>query len=103
MALEIEWADSAVEGLLEAVEYIAKSSPSYAASLAVLADQAGLSLRDLPDRGRRVGEYRDPNVRELIVAKSYRLIYRVEPVTVFVIAFVHTARDLKSLVGESMQ
>jgi len=76
VAYEVEWAETALLGLLEAVEYIARDSPSYAATLAVRADRAAASLFDLPNRGRRVGEYRDPAVRELIV-DSYRLIYRV--------------------------
>jgi toxin ParE1/3/4 len=101
VAYEIEWAESAVAGLTEAVEYIARDSPSYAASLAILAYRAASSLSELPHRGRRVREYHDPDVRELVVGKSYRLIYRVGPQIVSVIAFVHAARDLAKFVQES--
>ena len=48
MAYEVEWAESALAGLVEAVEYIARDSPSYAASLAILADRAASSLSELP-------------------------------------------------------
>jgi hypothetical protein len=41
VAFEIEWSDSAVTSLLDAIEYIGKDSPSYAAALAVRADRAG--------------------------------------------------------------
>jgi toxin ParE1/3/4 len=102
VAYEIEWAESAVAGLIEAVDYIARDSPSYAASLAVRAECAAASLSGLPHRGRRVGEYDDPNVRELIVDK-YRLIYRVGGAAISVIGFVHTARDLPAFVEESRQ
>ena len=102
MAYEIEWAESAIAGLLEAVEYIAKDSPSYAAALAVRAERSAASLNELPHRGRRVREYNDPNVRELIVS-NHRLIYRVGSDIITVIAFVHTARDLPSFVEESTQ
>lgn len=102
MAYEIEWADSAVAGLLEAVEYIARDSPSYAASLAVRAERVAASLDRFPNRGRRVSEYDDPAVRELIVS-SYRLIYRVSAARVVVIAFVHTARDIARFVEQSTQ
>lgn len=98
MAREVVWAQSAVNDLLEAIEYIAKDSPSYAATLASRADAAGASLVELPDRGHRVREYRDPNVRELIVGRSYRLIYQVVGETVVITAFVHVARDLERLV-----
>ena len=95
MDFEVEWAESAFASLIEAVEYIAKDSPSYAASLGVQAERAAFSLRQFPNRGRLVREYHDPNVREVPVG-SYRLIYRVTS-KVSVIAFVHTARDLAAL------
>ena len=103
MAYEVEWADSAVAGLTEAVDYIARDSPSYAASLAVRADRAARSLSELPHRGRRVREYNDPDVREIFVGKSYRLIYRIEARVVSIIAFIHTARDLSKYIEESTQ
>ncbi|HET7710720.1 MAG TPA: type II toxin-antitoxin system RelE/ParE family toxin [Thermoanaerobaculia bacterium] len=97
MAREVVWAQSAVNDLLEAVEYIAKDSPSYAATLASRADAAAASLLDLADRGHRVREYRDPNIRELIVGRSYRLIYKVADERVVITAFVHVARDLERI------
>jgi toxin ParE1/3/4 len=103
VAFEIEWAESAIAGLTEAVEYIARDSPSYAASLAVRAERAALSLSELPHRGRLVREYNDPAVREIFVGKSYRLIYRVETHVVSIIAFIHTARDLAKFITESAQ
>ena len=103
MAYEIEWAESAITGLAEAVEYIARDSPSYAASLAVRAERAASSLSEMPHRGRHVHEYNDPAVREIFVGKSHRLIYRVESHVVSIIAFVHTARDLAKFIAESTQ
>jgi toxin ParE1/3/4 len=103
VAYEIEWAESAIASLEEAVEYIARDSPSYAAALAVRAERAASSLSELPHRGRLVGEYNDPAVREIFVSKSYRLIYRVGTRVVSIIAFVHTARDLAKFIAESTQ
>ena len=59
--------------------------------------RAAASLSEFPDRGRRVVEFDDPAVRELIV-DSYRLIYRVRPRRLSVLAFVHKSRDLARLV-----
>jgi plasmid stabilization system protein ParE len=103
VAYEVEWAESATAGLVEAVEYIARDSPSYAATLAVRAERAAASLSELPRRGRLVREYNDPAIREIFVGKSYRLIYRVETHVVSIIAFVHTARDLAKFIAESTQ
>lgn len=98
MAFKIEWTESAVASLIDAIEYIGRDSPSYAAALAARAERAAASLDRLPDRGRRVAEFNDPAVRELRVS-NYRLIYRVRPATVVILAFVHEARDLATLIG----
>jgi plasmid stabilization system protein ParE len=76
VAIEVVWAESALTTLSEAIEYIAKDSPSYAATLAVQADRAAASLQELPHRGRHVPEFGDENVREIPAGKSYRLIYK---------------------------
>ncbi|HKO58110.1 MAG TPA: type II toxin-antitoxin system RelE/ParE family toxin [Thermoanaerobaculia bacterium] len=78
------------------MEYIARDSPSYAAALAIRAERAAASLSNFPNRGRHVPEFDDPAVRELDVG-SYRLIYRVRPSQVMVLAFVHSARDLRTV------
>lgn len=102
MAYEIEWAESAIASLVDTIEYIARDSPSYAAALAIRAERTAISLAELPERGRRVGEFGDPAVRELAV-DSYRLIYRVRPGRVTVLAFVHKSRDLAVLLGPKPQ
>jgi len=84
--------------LAEAAEFIARDSRFYAAALVREARTAARSLRTLSERGRLVPEARAADVRELFV-KSYRLIYRVSPKVVTVIAFVHGARDLAALWG----
>jgi toxin ParE1/3/4 len=100
VAREIAWAESAVDALLEACEFIAKGSPSYASALAVRAESAAESLGTFPERGRQVPEYQDSDVRELFI-DSYRLIYRLRESSVVVIAFVHGARDLAALIAGS--
>jgi plasmid stabilization system protein ParE len=87
---------------VDAIEYIARDSPSYAAALAVRAERAAASLAELPERGRRVAEFHDPAVRELIV-DSYRLIYRVRSGRVMMLAFVHKSRDLARLLDSEPQ
>jgi len=102
VAYEIDWAESALKGVIEAAEYIANDSPSYAASLVTKAERAAASLSEFPNRGRRVGEYNNPAIREVPVG-SYRLIYEVTESRVSILAFVHKARDLARIVEESTQ
>ena|SRR5687768_18489428 len=102
MAYEVEWAETAIISLVDAIEYIARDSPSYAAAFAVRAERAAASLDMFPERGRRVAEFNDPAVRELSIA-SHRLIYRVGATRVVVLAFVHKSRDLAGLLDEAPQ
>ena len=84
------------QDLAEAAEFIARDSRFYAMAFVREARAAAKSLRTLSERGRLVPEAHASDVRELFV-KSYRLIYRVAPTEVTVIAFVHGARDLDAL------
>jgi plasmid stabilization system protein ParE len=102
MAHEIDWAEAAVTSLVEAIEYIARDSPSYAAAFAVRAERAAASLTMSPERGRRVPEFNDPAVREITVS-SHRLIYRTSHNRVVLLAFVHQARDLAGLLDDTTQ
>ena len=102
MAYEVVWAESAVASLIDAIEYIARDSPSYAAAFAIRAEHAAASLDTFPERGRRVPEFNDPAVRELSVG-SHRLIYRVTREMVLLLAFVHHARDLATLLDDTTQ
>lgn len=102
MAYEVEWAESAFSSLFDAIEYIARDSPSYAAAFAIRAERAAASLDMFPERGRRVPEFDDPAVRELPVA-SHRLIYRVGTNRVLLLAFVHQSRDLAFLLSDTPQ
>lgn len=96
MARAVRWTEIASEDLAEAAAFIARDSRFYASALVREARAAARSLRTLALRGRLVPEAQDPAVRELFV-KSYRLVYEVQENTIFVVAFVHGARDLRSL------
>ncbi|HEV8432703.1 MAG TPA: type II toxin-antitoxin system RelE/ParE family toxin [Thermoanaerobaculia bacterium] len=76
MAHSVEWTESAIAAVAEQIEYIARDSPSYAATLVERTENAAASLFQFPHRGRVVPEYRDETIREIFVDR-YRLIYRV--------------------------
>jgi len=85
-----------MEDLAEAAEFIAKDSPYYASSLVREARAASRSLGNFAERGRVVPECEDQTIRELFV-KNYRLIYRHTTDHVFILVFVHGARDLSAI------
>jgi plasmid stabilization system protein ParE len=96
MDRRVVWTETAWADLEQIVIYIAKDSLNYAAAFAREALKASRSLAQFSNRGREVPEVYDPNVREIFV-HSYRVIYTVGADVVYILGFVHGARDLKAL------
>jgi len=96
MDRRVVWTETAWSDLELVVTYIAKDSSHYAAAFAREPRDASRSPSQLSNRGRAVPEFDDPTVREIFV-RSYRLIYTVTEDAVYILGFVHGARDLKAL------
>lgn len=93
MARHVKWTEVAAADLEEVADYIARDSRYYAAAFVREVRDAARSLAQLAQRGHVVPEFGDPVVREIFI-KKYRLIYEVVDDTVYVIGFIHGARDL---------
>jgi len=93
MDREIVWSVWASDDLVAIAEHLSRDSESYAATVVRELVAAARSLRVFAERGRRVPEYDDPSVRELIV-RRYRLMYRVHPERVDVLRIIHAAREM---------
>ncbi len=96
MAWKVKWTESAWRDLEEIADYIGKDSPYYAGAFVREARDAARSLASLAERGRAVPEFNDSTIRELFVG-SYRLIYQIGKGAVYIVGFVHGARDLRAL------
>ncbi len=96
MARTVKWTETATRDLEEVAKFIGRDSQFYAAAIVREVQAAARSLRTFAERGRMVPESNAPDIRELFV-RSYRLIYKVTPDHVYILAFVHGARDLTSL------
>ena len=96
MVRTIIWAEISSNDLEATANYISRDSPTYAAACVRDVRDAARSLVHFAERGRVVPEFSDPNVRELFV-RNYRLIYRLDPMTVYIIGFIHGSRDLRQL------
>lgn len=95
MGWRVRWTTPAWNDVEESARFIARDSPRYAVILQREAQAAAQSLRRFAWRGRVVPERDDERLRELIVAQSHRLLYKiVADDEVHVIAFVNSARDL---------
>lgn len=91
MDRRVVWTDPAGEDLDAAAEYIARDSGSYAVAFVQEVLVAAESLSSMAERGQIVPEWQDPAIRELLI-RPYRLVYRVDPERVTVLALIHGAR-----------
>ncbi len=99
MARKVVWTDPAADDVVETVEYIARDSPSFAATLAQRICDAGDSLATFSERGRPFPDAAYPNYRELLVG-PYRLVYEVEPKRVVIHGVLHGSRDVPRVMDE---
>jgi toxin ParE1/3/4 len=90
--MKVAWSEPAVADLVAIYDYIARDSPHYAQRFVEKLIAAAEPLESFPQLGRLVPEG-DGRHRELLVA-SYRIIYRLEGQTIFVVTVVHGSRDL---------
>jgi len=93
MARKVIWTETAWADLEEVADYIGKDSPHYAAAFVRETRDVARALGSLGERGRVVPEFNESSIRELFV-RNYRLIYRIRGESVYIIGFIHGARDL---------
>ena len=94
MAHRIGWSRRALRDLEAIAEYIAADSPTYAGIVVKKVVSETKMLVRFPRSGRKVPEFDDDNVRELIVY-SYRIIYRLQDDEVVIAAVIHGKRLLQ--------
>lgn len=91
--MRVAWTANAKRQLTEIHQYIAANSPNYAKAMIDRITARSIQLATFPMSGAVVVEYADPQIRELIEG-VYRIVYRVRPQSVEVLAVVHGARIL---------
>ena len=90
---QVHWSEPALDDLKDIVSFVAKDSPAYAAKLANRIMEAPRRLAVFPRLGSIMPELRQDIVRELWV-RPYRIIYLVRDPDCYILAVVHTSRDL---------
>lgn len=95
MARQVEWSPEALEDLELIAEYIERDSPFYASAVVSKLVDTARGLPELPEMGRVVPELGVDFLRERFVY-SYRLIYRVDPERILVLAVIHGKRLLEN-------
>jgi toxin ParE1/3/4 len=92
--MEVIWTRQAVRQLNKYADYIAQDNVLAAEKWVLNLLGKTNQLSELPNSGRIVPEYSDPNLREIIEG-DYRLIYRIKDEKVYVQSVRHTRQDLR--------
>jgi len=91
--VEIKWTKNALEDLDDIATYISKDSPKYAQILVTQIYEMISHLKQFPKLGRKVPEYNNPNLREILY-KNYRIVYLVKTERLEIISVIHGSRKL---------
>jgi len=94
MASRIVWSRRALHDLESIAGYIAQDSPAYARIVLKTIINQTRTLSRFPHSGRKVPEFDNEEIRELI-AYSYRIIYRVQQEEIVIAAVIHGKRILE--------
>lgn len=86
--MRVHWTDNAISHLLDIYEYIARDSSIYAKRMVDRLTRRSEQIAIFPMSGRKVPEYEADDIRE-IIEKPYRIIYRIKPEQIDVLAIVH--------------
>lgn len=89
--MKVLFTPSARQQFLAAIAFVRRDKPNAARRFRREVEQKLRRLADFPESGRRIPEFPDLPYRELI-AKPYRLFYRVQENNVWVVAVWHGAQ-----------
>jgi toxin ParE1/3/4 len=98
MVYKVTWSPSALADLRDAVHYIRRDNPQAARRFGEKLVQKAESLSTLPQRGRVIAKFGDPDLREVFLG-PYRIAYRIRPAPpeVEIARIWHGAQDEDSL------
>jgi plasmid stabilization system protein ParE len=91
--MNVKWTDSATRHLSQIHDYIAQDSPRYALAMVDRITLRSKQCGKFPLMAAKVPEYDRDDIRE-VLELPYRIIYRVLPDRVDVLAVIHGARQL---------
>jgi toxin ParE1/3/4 len=103
-SFRVLWTETAIRDLEGLIDYIARDAPINAGKILSQLRSKAESLNLAPERGRLVPELLRHGLavwRELIV-RPYRILYRIEGKTVYVLAVLDSRRDLEDVLLERL-
>ena len=94
--VKLVWSPTAIADLNDICAYIARDSEYYARLFAQQLTATVETIATFPQAGRIVPEFQRQDLRERLF-QNYRIVYRVKPGSVEIVAIVHGARLIKDL------
>jgi plasmid stabilization system protein ParE len=94
MAKRLSWSPNVLKCIAKIAEYIALDSEFYAKIFVRKVFDFGERLTLFPKSGRVVPEYADEPLREIIYG-NYRIVYRLEPEVINILAVSNSAQILE--------
>jgi addiction module RelE/StbE family toxin len=88
--VRVVWTPDALQDRADVWDYIAADNPRAVARTDELFSDAAARLADHPKLGR---SGKTQGTRELVPHESYRLVYKISGEAVWMLAWVHTARQ----------
>jgi toxin ParE1/3/4 len=92
MARRVTWSTRALADVEAIASYIASDSEAYARNVVRRILGSAAALSEFPRSGRKVPEFDDDTIRE-VIAYSYRIIYEVGDSEVVIAAVIHGKQD----------
>jgi toxin ParE1/3/4 len=92
--MKVAWSYVALGNLIEANKYISIENPEAARKAIKDIYETGDKIKEFPEKGRIVPEFRRNNIRE-VFCFEYRIIYRIESRRIFILTVRHMKRRLK--------
>ena len=93
--MKVHWTRTAEEHLDALHTHIARDSSEYANRMVDRLTARSLQIAEFPASGRKVPEFDADQIREVIEG-PFRIIYRIKPGQIDVLAVVHGAMDITS-------
>lgn len=96
MGRRVEWSPETIEDAQSIAEYIERDSAFYARAVVSKIIATARAIPQAPLIGRVVPEVGDDSIRERFVY-SYRLICRIKPGRILIVAVIHGKRLLETV------
>lgn len=93
--MRVHWTQNALKHLVDIYGYISENSKFYGLRMVDRLTRKSEGIAAFPMAGRMVPEFQARDIRE-VIERPYRIIYRVKPERIDVLAVVHGARQLNS-------